>query len=163
VPLAVAVVSAFERDPYPPLAGEGRRRSGGERSIPRGKGRKLVTEIVRGKRVSAPQLAAARDLRSRQTPAEQYLWQHLRAGRIDGLRFRRQQPLGPYILDFYCSVAKLVIEVDGPIHNQQLDYDRERDAYLSAHDLRVLRFPNDTVLRNIDTVLRTIRETSAHP
>jgi very-short-patch-repair endonuclease len=119
-----------------------------------------VTEIVRGKRVNPPQLAAARDLRSRQTPAEQYLWQHLRAGRLNGLRFRRQQPLGPYILDFYCASAKLVVEVDGPIHHTQIDYDRERDSYLIAHDLRVLRFTNDAVLNDLTSVLRSIRDAS---
>ena len=122
-----------------------------------------MPEIVRGQRISTPQLAAARDLRARQTPAEQYLWHHLRAGRLDGYRFRRQQPLGPYILDFYCAAAKLVIEVDGPVHAHQREYDRVRDVFIAAHGLHVLRFSNDAVLSGIEGVLSAIRRALYSP
>lgn len=123
----------------------------------------MMTEIVRGQRVPAPQLAAARDLRARQTGAEHALWQRLRAGRVGGVRFRRQQPLGPYILDFYCAAARLVIEVDGPIHERQRDYDRERDTYLAARGLRVLRFTNDAIVADLDGVVRAIRDGMRDP
>jgi very-short-patch-repair endonuclease len=122
-----------------------------------------MPELVRRQSVRGPHRDAARALRQRQTPAEQRLWQHLRGGQIDGLRFRRQQPSGPYIADFYCDVIGLVVEVDGPIHEQQVEYGRERDAYITAHGLVVLRFTNDAVLHNLDTVLRTIRDASLHP
>ncbi len=122
-----------------------------------------MTEIVRSQKVPEPLLAAARTLRSRQTPAEQYLWQHLRASQLDGHRFRRQQPVAPYIADFYCTMARLIIELDGPIHETQREYDQERDAYLAAHDLRILRFPNDAILNDLDSALRTIRHALASP
>jgi very-short-patch-repair endonuclease len=113
--------------------------------------------------VREPHREVARGLRQRQTPAEQRLWLHLRGGQLDGRRFRRQQPIGPYIADFYCAAAKLVVEVDGPIHERQVEYDRERDAYLAAHDLRVLRFTNQAVLYDLDTVLRAILHAIAPP
>ena len=122
-----------------------------------------MIDVIRNQRTSRPHLAAARALRRRQTPAEQRLWQHLRAGQLDGHRFRRQQPVGPYITDFYCAIARLIVELDGPIHEIQREYDRERDAYLAAHDLRILRFTNDAILDDLDTTLRTIRHTLATP
>lgn len=111
-----------------------------------------MIDTIRNQRTSKPHLAAA-----------QRLWAHLRSGQLDGHRFRRQQPLGPYILDFYCATARLVIELDGPIHDTQREYDRERDAYLAAHGLRVLRFTNDAILNDLDGVLRTIRQAMAPP
>jgi very-short-patch-repair endonuclease len=113
--------------------------------------------VVKGQRVTRPQLEAARELRGRQTGAEQHLWQYLRAHRLDGHHFRRQQPIGPYIVDFFCAASHLVVEVDGAIHEDQLEYDRERDNYLAAHNLRVLRFRNDIVLGSTESVLASIR------
>jgi very-short-patch-repair endonuclease len=107
--------------------------------------------------------AAARELRLRQTPTEQRLWECLRAGRLDGLRFRRQQPIGPYIVDFYCSVAKLVVEVDGGVHAEQVEYDQERDAHLVDYGLRVMRFTNEAVLHDLEAVLTAIRYATATP
>ncbi len=120
-----------------------------------------MIDVIRNQHTSEPQLAVVRDLRRRQTSAEQRLWLHLRGGQLTGMRFRRQQPIGPYIVDFYCASVRLVIEVDGPIHDEQVEYDRERDAYLAAHDLRILRFTNDAVFSDQDAVLRTIRHTIA--
>jgi very-short-patch-repair endonuclease len=77
---------------------------------------------------------------------------------LRGKRFRRQQPLGPYIVDFYCHDARLVVEVDGGQHVERLQslWDRERDDYCTEQGLRVLRFFNDEVLRNVDRVLAEI-------
>jgi very-short-patch-repair endonuclease len=116
---------------------------------------------VRWQRASRPLLEAAWELRTRQTPMERRLWEQLRARRLDGLGFRRQQPIGPYIVDFYCSAAKLVVEVDGGIHEEQVEYDGERDSYLAAHGLRVLRFTNEAVLRDLESVLAAIRSATA--
>jgi very-short-patch-repair endonuclease len=122
-----------------------------------------MTGLVRRQIVREPHREAARVLRQRQTPAEQRLWQHLRGSQLEGMRFRRQQPIGPYIVDFYCDAIGLVAEVDGPIHEQQVEYDRERDAYLAAHGLQILRFTNDTIFDDLESLLRTIRHTIALP
>ena len=119
---------------------------------------KVVRGVVKGQEVREPQLAVARSFRRRQTAAEAVLWQHLRSGRLNGLHFRRQQPIGPYIVDFFCADSKLVVEVDGPIHASQAEYDQDRDAYLTAHGLRVLRFANDDIVHALDYVLSVIRE-----
>lgn len=101
------------------------------------------------------------------TPAEEHLWQHLRAHRLDGHHFRRQQPIGPSIVDCFCAAGRLVVEVGGAIHAERVEYDRERDAYLAAHALTVRRFTNDTVLHDTARVLAAIRHTlntsPAHP
>jgi len=99
-------------------------------------------------------------MRSRPTAAEDRLWQELRAGRLDGLKFRRQHALGRFIVDFYCVRAALVVEVDGLIHEQQQDADKERQTYLEAQSLTVLRFTNEEVLTKMDAVLNAIRRTA---
>ena len=97
-------------------------------------------------------------LRMRRAPtsAEDRLWQELRGGRLDGLRFRRQHAVGRFILDFYCVKAGLVVEVDGPIHDKQREQDQEREAYLEARGLRILRFSNHEVLENTQAVIDAI-------
>jgi len=97
-------------------------------------------------------------MRGRSTPAEDRMWQELRNGRVDGLRFRRQHPVGRFIVDFYCVRAGLVVEVDGPIHKDQLQADQERDAFLSSMGLKVIRFTNDEVMSQITQVVARIRE-----
>ena len=87
----------------------------------------------------------ARVLRADATPAERELWELLRSGR-SGARFRRQQPVGPFIVDFYCARAKLVIELDGAGHAERHDYDAARTAWLEGKGLTVLRFANADVL-----------------
>lgn len=101
---------------------------------------------------------AARDLRKNLTPAEDYLWQVLKSKQLNGLRFRSQHPVGNFILDFYCASCKLVVEVDGSIHDARQDYDLERTKVLETYGYFVLRFTNDEVLGNIDTVLAKIVE-----
>ena len=99
----------------------------------------------------------ARALRYNPTEAERLLWRQLRFWQIDGYKFRRQQPLGHYIVDFVCLEKRLVVEVDGGQHaEQQMKYDSERDAWLAAQGFSVLRFWNDEVLKNIDGVKEII-------
>ena len=100
---------------------------------------------------------AARDLRRNMTPAEETLWKALRYQRVGGLRFRRQHPVGRFVLDFYCPSVKLAIEVDGGIHDQQRDRDEERIGVMNAAEIRVLRFRNEEVLNDLPSVLRRIR------
>ena len=101
---------------------------------------------------------AARDLRKNLTPAEDYLWRALKSKQLNGLRFRSQHPVGNFILDFYCASCKLVVEVDGSIHDDRQDYDLERTKVLETYGYVVLRFTNDEVLGNIDIVLAKIAE-----
>ena len=100
----------------------------------------------------------ARQLRRKMTDAEKVLWYHLRNRNLDNLKFRRQVPRGPYILDFYCSDKNLVIEVDGGQHfsENHINYDKERTAFLHKKQLFVLRYSNSEVLQNIDSVLQDI-------
>jgi very-short-patch-repair endonuclease len=104
---------------------------------------------------------AARDLRKNLTPAEEYLWQALKSKQLNGLRFRSQHPVGNFILDFYCPSCKLVVEVDGSIHDDRQDYDLARTQALEAYGYFVLRFTNDEVLGDRDTVLAKIAEVAA--
>jgi very-short-patch-repair endonuclease len=90
------------------------------------------------------------------TPCERKLWVHLRANRLGGFHFRRQQIIDGYIVDFYCHQARLVVEVDGSSHLDQKDYDQARDAHLTVLGLQVLRFFNSDVDRDIDLVLEAI-------
>ncbi len=103
-------------------------------------------------------LIAARELRKRMTDAETLLWHCLRGKRLDGFRFRKQHPIGRYVLDFYCVSKKLAIELDGGQHNtpEGLAQDRERTAWLSAQGIRVVRFGNREVLSNLEDVLDRI-------
>ncbi len=99
----------------------------------------------------------ARELRRDATPAEQVLWDALRAGRLDGLKFRRQHPVDRFVLDFYCAAHRLCVEVDGEVHAQQPDRDAARDQELLAHGVRTLRFTNDQVRHGLPNVVATIR------
>jgi very-short-patch-repair endonuclease len=99
---------------------------------------------------------AARQLRLNATEAERKLWSCLRDKRLLGLRFRRQQPIGPYIADFYCAAAKLIVELDGSQHaNAQAQYDLSRTTWLEARGYKVLRFWN-TDLQDSDFIVGAI-------
>jgi very-short-patch-repair endonuclease len=102
----------------------------------------------------------ARALRKSSTDAERLLWSRLRAGRCEGLKFRRQQPIGRYIVDFVCLERRLVVELDGGQHALPEDRrkDCERDAWLEKEGYTVLRFWNNEVLANTDGVLEVIRK-----
>ena len=100
----------------------------------------------------------ARDQRANATEAEHRLWRQLRQRQCNGCRFRRQKPLGRYIVDFVCFEKNLVIEVDGGQHAEtHAAYDAKRTAWLEQRGFRVLRFWNDEVLRNAEAVMEAIR------
>jgi very-short-patch-repair endonuclease len=101
------------------------------------------------------QTEQARYLRQHMTEAEQRLWRHLRAHRLSGEKFRRQHPIGPYIVDFMHCGARVVIEADGGHHNGDAG-DAVRDAWLKNRGCTVLRFWNDEILQNTEAVLEVI-------
>ena len=103
-------------------------------------------------------LTTAKSLRTTSTAAEIKLWYHLRARRLVGLKFRRQHPIPPYIADFYCSELRLVIEVDGPVHETQRAYDQHRDRVMAGLGLLVVRLTNQEVLRDPGGAARRVLE-----
>ncbi len=108
-------------------------------------------------RASPKMQARAKELRRELTPAEKKLWARLRNGQLNGFQFRRQHAVGTYIVDFFCAKAKLVIEVDGDTHAEQIEYDAQRTTWLNEQKhYRVLRFTNDEVHRQIEAVIRAI-------
>ncbi len=98
----------------------------------------------------------ARELRQKQTPAEELFWELVRDRRFLGLKFSRQHQLGDYILDFYCAEQKLAIELDGPIHDSRLKKDQKRDAYLTSQGVRVQRISNRALLNDTSATLSSI-------
>jgi len=100
----------------------------------------------------------ARELRKKETSAEFLLWGLLRSRQVLGVKFRRQHQFGNYVADFYCHEAKLVLECDGAAHepNEQWHHDQNRDAYMIAQGLRVLRFTNEQILIETQKVLDEI-------
>jgi very-short-patch-repair endonuclease len=101
----------------------------------------------------------AKRLRRQSTAAEEVLWERLRSRQFLGLKFRRQVPIGQYIADFYCHDRRLVLELDGGIHDEprQQSHDGNRDLNLTTLGYTILRFTNEEVLRNLDLVLETTR------
>ena len=108
-------------------------------------------------------LRRAKSLRRHDTAAEAHLWNALRARRLDGLKWKRQVPFGPYILDFLCRDARLVVEVDGGQHAEQVAYDARRTAWLERAGFRVVRFWNSEVLTNRDGVCLSILDACDAP
>jgi very-short-patch-repair endonuclease len=103
----------------------------------------------------------ARTLRRHMTDAERLLWHHLRGRRLSGWKFRRQHEIDRYIVDFVCTDAQLIMELDGGQHLEQAEQDAERTRRLAAMGYRLLRFWDDEVLRNTETVLEVIWEAVA--
>ncbi|ASB50963.1 endonuclease domain-containing protein [Alkalitalea saponilacus] len=105
-------------------------------------------------------IARAKNLRSRMTPSEKHLWQHINKNQIKGLKFRRQHPIAIFIADFYCHQVKLVIELDGKYHNStvQKEHDINRTAEFEKLGISVIRFTNEEVLNNINKVIGIIEE-----
>ncbi|MBV9996999.1 MAG: DUF559 domain-containing protein [Caulobacteraceae bacterium] len=95
--------------------------------------------------MASAEVARARRLRAAQTQSEGRLWGELRGRRLGGWKWRRQAPIGPFVVDFYCPSACLVVELDGPQHQDQADYDARRTRFLERHGLRVIRFDSDGV------------------
>ena len=115
---------------------------------------------MRGRRgkTSSASVVMARKLRKEMTPAERVLFEALRGRKLAGLKFRRQHPFAQYILDNYCVEKRLVIEADGGGHlvPDQVAHDAARTEFLNAEGILVLRFPNETILNELDTVLESI-------
>ena len=101
-----------------------------------------------------------RKLRNDSTPAERKLWRYLKNRKFSGLLFHRQHGIGSYIVDFYCPALRLVIEIDGPIHEKKdtQTNDKARQEFLESCYLRVIRFTNDEVINNVNGVLQRLEE-----
>ena len=111
------------------------------------------------KRYPTDQLTFARKLRRDMTNTEAALWRCLRASSLDDLKFRRQVPIGAYVVDFLCVQHRLIVELDGRPHDrpEQKQYDVERDRWLTAQGYKILRMPNDTVMGGGNMVFEKIK------
>ena len=116
-----------------------------------------VKHIIPGQRVTKGKLERAKELRREMTPAEKILWEELRANKL-GVHFRRQQVIAGFIVDFYCHKAGLVVEVDGDVHDLQQEEDVRREKVLTEMGLRIVRFSNDQVVKNLSAVVGKINE-----
>jgi very-short-patch-repair endonuclease len=119
------------------------------------KGRHRVEGVA-----DAGKVAFAREQRKKPTASEAALWQALRATQL-GVRFRRQHPIGEFVLDFYCAEACLAVEVDGPVHDERPGYDEWRDERLAGWGIRVLRVADGEIKADLPGVLARIRATLA--
>jgi very-short-patch-repair endonuclease len=121
---------------------------------------RLSEQNMKKRPLSKHLLQRSRGLRKSATDAENRLWSHLRDRRLLGFKFRRQQVLGTFVLDFYCDEAKLAVEVDGGQHAERnvSSYDSERTELLRAKGVTVLRFWNNEVLQNLEGVLKVISD-----
>ena len=98
----------------------------------------------------------AKELRQQASPAERRLWQYLSSSKLDGNKFSRQIPIGPYFADFVCRTARLVVELDGYSHDVRVEYDAARTKFIEEHGFRVIRFNNEDVTKNVEGVLTMI-------
>ncbi len=121
-----------------------------------------IKNIVTGQRVTKEKLQRAKELRREMTPAEKILWQEVRAKKL-GVRFRRQQVIDGFIVDFYCHKSALVVEVDGDIHDLQKEEDKRREKVLTEMGLRIVRFRNDEAVRDLSAVVGKIKELLENP
>ena len=112
--------------------------------------------IVVGQPIDADKLAFSRELRRTMTLSQKRLWGSIRGRQLDGLKSRRQQIIDGFIADFFCSIAGLVIELDGASHDSQADYDANRDIVMSERGLKVIRISNDRILFKLEAVLSEI-------
>ena len=115
----------------------------------------MITIII-GQRINPIKLQRAKEFRRKMTPTERKLWNHLRNNQLDGYHFRRQQVIEGFIADFYCNPVKLVIEVDGGIHESRQDYDKERERVIAAKGLKIVRVTTEEIENNIEVVLNRI-------
>ena len=112
--------------------------------------------------VSTQQRSKAKHLRRAMTRVETLLWRYLKAHHIDGLGFRRQAPMGKYVVDFVCHAGRIVVELDGASHDfeERIRRDQKRDEWLASRGYIVLRFTNRDVLSNLEGVVTVIQETA---
>ena len=115
-----------------------------------------IKNIIPGQTVTKEKLQRAKELRRDMTPAEKILWQELRGNKL-GVHFRRQQIIAGFIVDFYCHKAGLVVEVDGDVHDLQQEDDARREKVLSEMGLRMVRFGNEEVMKNLSAVVGKVR------
>lgn len=113
--------------------------------------------IIVGQKITSEKYQRSKQLRQEMTPEEKILWEQLRRNNLNGLHFRRQQIIDGFIVDFYCHQAQLVIEVDGEIHDLQVESDQERDTILATKGLKILRIKNQEIRHNLQGVLQQIR------
>ena len=116
-----------------------------------------LKNIVSEQKITKEKQQRARELRRDMTPAEKVLWAELRANKL-GVHFRRQQIIAGFIVDFYCHKSALVVEVDGDIHDLQQEEDARREKALRELGLKIVRFKNDEVLKNLSAVVGKIKE-----
>ena len=102
-----------------------------------------------------------KSLRNKATPAEAFLWNYLKKSQLEGRKFRRQHSIDNYIVDFFCFEESLAVELDGEIHNTQLEEDKLRDAYLLSKGIKVIRFENRFVFEHLEQVLDDIKSNFA--
>ena len=122
----------------------------------------MVSDATRDKRLSRQRLTNnAKHMRHEPTPAEARFWFHAKNRGIGGMKFRRQVPIGPFIADFLCQEARLIVEIDGGQHREARD--AKRDAFLKASGFRVLRFWNSDVMADMSAVVDTILAELAAP
>lgn len=107
-------------------------------------------------------LSRRRELRKSSTSQELKLWHYLRNKKL-GVKFRRQHGIGPYVVDFYCKENNLIIELDGAQHKDEKEYDKERDNYMETLEIKVLRFWNGEIDKNIEKVLQKIKGVATPP
>ncbi len=112
---------------------------------------------------NSPMTKLAKVLRKSQTDAETVIWQKLRSSQLNGCKFKRQQPLGRYIVDFVCFDKKLIVEIDGGHHATQRDKDLQREQWLQNEGFEVVRFWNNDIFENIEGVLETIMKKLSTP
>jgi very-short-patch-repair endonuclease len=115
--------------------------------------------IIKNQQVTPAKIDRSRELRATMTPAEREFWDMVRNRRMCGLKFRRQQIIDGFIVDFYCDSLGLCVEIDGGVHDsgERKDYDRNRDNALRLRGLKILRFTNDEVLKNRDYVIERLK------
>jgi len=116
-----------------------------------------IKNIIPGQTVTKEKLQRAKELRRDMTPAETILWHELRGNKL-GVHFRRQQVIAGFIVDFYCHKAALVVEVDGDIHDLQQEEDARREKVLSEMGLRIVRFRNEEVMKNLSAVVGSLHK-----
>ena len=116
--------------------------------------KKIITE----QKIGTGKVQRSKELRRQMTEEERILWDQLRANRLGGFHFRRQQVIDGFIVDFYCHKAGLVVEVDGPIHEEQAEYDLERAGILTGRGLWILRIKNEEIRQDLSNVLTRIEK-----
>ena len=117
----------------------------------------MKVNLITGQKVKEEQKEFARKLRREQTEAENKLWEIVRAKKL-GVKFRRQQVIDSFIVDFYCPEKRLIIEIDGDIHKGKKEYDKIREKILKSRRLKIMRLKNSDVLNNITEVKNKIIE-----